>query len=114
MSKKRKKKQFPPIVRLRYAPVDRDVYCELCCEPIKVGAPMAWWPVRRWSGRTAVERQTAYCPTCHSTNARAKRPLLGDCNRNESGKRADAEEADEEGGGGGKRQPPDPAAKAEP
>ena len=78
--RKNKRNGFPPLVPLRWAPADRDVYCELCCEPIKVGAPVAWWRVRRWNGRSAVERPTAYCPTCHSANVRAKRALPGECN----------------------------------
>lgn len=85
--RKNKRNGFQPLVPLRWAPADRDVYCELCCEPINVGASLAWWRVRRWNGRSAVERPTAYCPTCHSANVRAKRALLGECNRDENRRR---------------------------
>ena len=49
----------------------------LCGLPIKVGAPVAWWPVKRWNGRGQVECRTAYRATCHTASVRAGRALVG-------------------------------------
>ena len=70
--RRRSRTAVPPLVRLRYAPAGRNVYCELCGEPIKVGESMAWWQVPRWPDSSST-RPTAYCEKygCHSACVRA-------------------------------------------
>lgn len=72
--KKRPEQEHPPLVPLRYAPVGRDVYCELCGNVIKVGEPVAWWKLLRHGAGGRAMRPTAYCQTCHSTCVRQGEP----------------------------------------
>jgi hypothetical protein len=82
--RRRKKAALPPVVRLRYAPVGRDVYCELCGKPIKIGQPVAWWRLKRWYGQKYVERPTSYCRECHWVCVRAGRAIEGTGRRSPS------------------------------
>ena len=104
--RKNKRTSFPPLVPLRYG----NVYCELCGLSIKAGAPVAWWRVKRWSGRTHVELRTAYCPRCHTANVREGRALVGSGPRTrESSNGEDAEPGDEsEAAGEGTPRSPTP------
>jgi hypothetical protein len=74
---KRKSKARPPLVPLRYAPDGHEPYCELCRRPLKVGEPVAWWPLLRWSGRQRAERPASYCSDCHAVCVRAGRAIEG-------------------------------------
>jgi hypothetical protein len=81
MSKKRNRKRtsrFPPLVRLRYARVGQEVWCEVCRRPLKVGDVVAWWPLARWRGQRRVELRTIYCAECHSVCVRAGEAIEGD------------------------------------
>lgn len=63
-----RKRKTPPLVRLQHG----EPYCELCRNVIQPGELVAWWPVRRSSGR---EMPTAYCETCHRANLRQGKAL---------------------------------------
>lgn len=94
--KKERKKNIPPLVRLRYRLNGREVWCELCGEPIQVGDAVAWWEVPRFTGATRSIRRTAYCATCHSVNVRAGHAIPGTGKRIPA--RIESDEAELDGG----------------
>ena len=61
----------PTLTVLRYA--NREVWCERCGRPIRVGDHVGWWMVPASSGGT---RRSAFCGDCHREKLRAHPPTV--------------------------------------